>query len=69
MCVLTQLLCKDSSFVGSDIGNYRQLKCEYLPYICVYMQALTVNCVDRLNTEGGRDLASRLTQIADKRRE
>ena len=27
------------------------------------------SCVDRLNTEDGRDPASRLTQIADKRRE
>ena len=27
------------------------------------------SCVDRVNTEGGRDPASRLTQIADKRRE
>ena len=27
------LLYKDSSCVGSDIGNYRQLKREYLPYI------------------------------------
>ena len=26
-------------------------------------------CVDRLNTEGGRDPVSRLTQIVDKRRE
>ena len=26
-------------------------------------------CVDRLNTEGGRDPASRLTQISDKKRE
>ena len=27
------------------------------------------SCVDRLNTEGGRDPASQLTQNADKRRE
>ena len=27
------------------------------------------SCVDRVNTEGGRDPASRLTQIADKGRE
>ena len=29
------LLYKDSSCVGSDIGNYRQLKREYLLYIYV----------------------------------
>ena len=33
------------------------------------MHASPNSCVDRLNTEGGRDPASRLTQIADKRRE
>ena len=43
-------LYKDSSYAGGDIGNYKQLKREYLPY-------------------NGRDPASRLTQIADKRRE
>ena len=35
------LLYKDSSCVGSDIGNCRQLKREYLPYVYVW-QALTV---------------------------
>ena len=29
------LLYKDSSCVGSNIGNYRQLKHEYLPYVYV----------------------------------
>ena len=33
------------------------------------MQVLPNSCVDRLNTEGSRDPASRLTQTADKRRE
>ena len=33
------------------------------------MHASANSCVDRLNAEGGRDPASRLTQIADKRRE
>ena len=33
------------------------------------MYASTNSCVDRLNTESGRDPASQLTQIADKRRE
>ena len=58
---------RDSSCVGSDIRDYRQLKCEY-PY-CMSMYASANCCVDRHNTEGGRDPASRLTQISDKRRE
>ena len=29
------ILYKDSSCVGSEIGNYRQLKCEYLQYVYV----------------------------------
>ena len=29
----------------------------------------TNSCVDRLNTEGGKDPASRLTQTSEKRRE
>ena len=33
------------------------------------MYASANSCVDRLNTEGGRDPASQLTQTADKRRE
>ena len=34
--VCAHLLYKDScSCVGSDIGNYRQLKREYLPYVYV----------------------------------
>ena len=33
------------------------------------MNASASSCVDRLNTEGGRDPASRLTQTANKRRE
>ena len=36
------LLYKDSSYAGGDIRNYKQLKREYLPYICLCMQALTV---------------------------
>ena len=36
------LLYKDTSYVGSDFGNYRQLKREYLLYVYVCMQALTV---------------------------
>ena len=35
----------------------------------VSMYASANSCVGRLNTEGDRDPASRLTQIADKRRE
>ena len=35
------LLYKNNSCVSSDIGNYRQLKREYLPYVYVW-QALTV---------------------------
>ena len=31
------------------------------------MYASANSCVDKLNTEGGRDPASRLTQTADKR--
>ena len=33
------------------------------------MYANANTCVHRLNTEGGRDAASQLTQTADKRRE
>ena len=33
------------------------------------MYASANSCVDKLNTEGGRDPASWLTQIANKRRE
>ena len=33
------------------------------------MYASANSCVDRLNTEGGRDPDSRLTQIVNKRRE
>ena len=33
------------------------------------MYASANSCVDRLNTEGGRDPVSRPTQTADKRRE
>ena len=33
------------------------------------MHASANSCVDRLNREGGRDFASRLTQMVDKRRE
>ena len=33
------------------------------------MYANANSCVDRLNIEGGRDLDSRLIQIADKRKE
>ena len=33
------------------------------------MYASANSCVDKLNTEGGKDPASRLTHIADKRRE
>ena len=65
MCTL---MYKDSSCVGSDIGNYRQLKREYLPYVYVW-QVLLNSCVDRLNTEGSRDPTSLLTQTADQRRE
>ena len=36
------LLYKDNSCVGNDIGNYRQLKRKYLPYVYVAMQGLTV---------------------------
>ena len=60
------LLYKDSSCVGSYIGNYRQLKRKYLR---MSMYASANSCVDNLNTEGCRDPASWLTQIADKRRE
>ena len=35
------LLYKNNSCVSSDIGNYRQLKREYIPYVYVW-QALTV---------------------------
>ena len=35
----------------------RQLECEYLPYLCLVYTSAS-NCVDRLNTEGGRDSAS-----------
>ena len=34
------LLYKDSSCVGSDIGNCRQLKREYLPYVYMYGKRL-----------------------------
>ena len=63
----THLLHKDSSCAGRDIRNYMQLMREYLPYVYVYASANS--CLDRLNMEGGRDPASRLTQTADKRRE
>ena len=33
------------------------------------MYASANSCVDRLNTEGSKDPASRLTQTADKRKE
>ena len=66
MFIEDSLLYKDSSCVGSDIENYRQLKREYLPYVYV---CNANSCVDRLNIEGGRDLDSRLIQIADKRKE
>ena len=36
------LLYKDSSYVGSDIGNYRQLKREYLPYVYVWQSQTVV---------------------------
>ena len=36
---------------------------------CMSMYATANSCVDRLNTEGGRDPASQLFQTADKRRE
>ena len=49
MIVSVHTYCtRDSSCVGSDIRNYRQLECEHL------------YSVDRLNTEGGRDFASQL---------
>ena len=63
------LLYKDSSCVGSDNGSYRQLTREYLPTVCLIKYASANSCVDRLNTEGSRDPGSRLTHIADKRRE
>ena len=50
------LLSKNSSCVGSDIGNYRQLECDYR--MSMYASANT--CVYRLDTEGGRDPASQL---------
>ena len=40
-----------------------------VPTVCLIMYASANSCVDRLNTEGSRDPASRLTHIADKRRE
>ena len=36
--------------------------------VCLCSYASANSCVDRLNTEGDRDPASRLTQTADKRR-
>ena len=56
---------RNSSRVGSDIkiGSWS---------VNIYrmsMYASANSCVDRLNTEGSKDPASRLTQTADKRRE
>ena len=62
------LLYKDSSCVGSDIGNYRHLEREYLPTLCL-CNASANSCVDKLNTEGGKDPASWLILTAYKRRE
>ena len=51
----------------------RQLEREYLPCMRILimhisMYATANSCVDRLDTEGGRDPTSRLTNTADKRR-
>ena len=47
---------------ASDIG----IGSLSVPFSSMYASAKS--CVDRLNTEGGRDSASVLTQTADKRR-
>ena len=53
---------RDSSCVGSDIGIGSLSLSTYR----MSMYASTNICVDRLNTEGGRDPASQLTQTTNK---
>ena len=56
---------RDNSYVGSDIGTDSWSVSTYR----MSMYATDNSCVDRLNTEGGRDPASLLTQTGEKRRE
>ena len=51
------LLYKDSSCVGSDIGNYS------VPTVCLCMQALTSAPTERLPSESVNERGIRLQQI------
>ena len=59
--VLSRASCHTRPW-ASDIG----IGSLSVPFLCMYPSANS--CVDRLNTEGGRDSASGVIQTADKRR-